>query len=110
MSPTKRALTAVSMPSASQATVYRTLAHLKDCGLVREVSRLEGRAQYESAHGQAHHDHMVCVECGHVIEFCDERIEKLQRLICRKHGFEPLDHRMSIRGRCRACGGSDGNS
>lgn len=89
----------------SQATVYRTLSHLKECGLVREVSRQEGRALYESVHGQAHHDHMVCVACGRVIEFCDERIEELQRLICRRHRFEPLEHRMIIRGRCEACSG-----
>ncbi|MFO8008419.1 MAG: Fur family transcriptional regulator [Candidatus Brocadiia bacterium] len=88
----------------SLATVYRTLSLLAEAGLIREVLQGNGdRAHYEAIYGHAHHDHMVCVECGRVIEFCAERIEQLQRRICRRHGFQPLDHRMSIRGICREC-------
>ncbi len=88
----------------SLATVYRTLALLAEAGLIREVLHGNGdRAHYEVIYGHAHHDHMMCVECGKVIEFCDDRIEQLQRLICRRHGFQALDHRMGIRGVCREC-------
>jgi Fur family ferric uptake transcriptional regulator len=87
--------------NVSLATVYRTLAHLRDCGLVREAFHAEGGSAYEAVHG--HHDHMLCVRCGRVIEFCDEQIEELQERICRKHDFEAMDHRMGIRGLCSQC-------
>jgi Fur family ferric uptake transcriptional regulator len=87
----------------SRATVYRTLGHLCGSGLLREVLRLHGRAHYEHVHGHEHHDHMVCVRCGKVIEFSDRRIEQLQDRVCRRQGFTPLEHRMSIGGICGAC-------
>jgi len=87
----------------SRATVYRTLAHLAECGLIKELLQARGPAFYEAVYGLGHHDHMVCVECGEAIEFCDERIEDLQRRICRRHGFKPIEHRMSIRGLCGKC-------
>lgn len=92
--------------SASRATVYRTLVHLTECGLIKEALRSEGRARYEGVYGIEHHDHMVCAECGRVIEFCDEMIEELQERVCRRHGFRPLEHRMAIRGICRECRGT----
>lgn len=95
----------------SLATVYRTLGLLRDCGLIRQAPRWEDRERYESVSGQQHHDHMLCVECGNVIEFCDDELESLQDRVCRRHGFAAMDHRMSIRGVCRACrtrGGTEG--
>jgi len=89
--------------SVSRATVYRTLGHLRDCGLVREMLQCRGRASYEPAVGRQHHDHMVCLRCGKIIEFCDDRIERLQRQICEQHGFRAVDHRLGIRGLCREC-------
>ena len=85
----------------SRATVYRTLNRLQEWDLVREVFRADGRAQYEHASG--HHDHMLCVRCGKVIEFADETIESLQDEVCRKHGFKALKHRMAIHGICSEC-------
>jgi Fur family ferric uptake transcriptional regulator len=89
--------------SVSLATVYRTLGLLCDCGLLRRAPRWEDRQRYESVYGQQHHDHMLCVECGRVIEFCDDELEDLQRRICRRHGFAPMERRMGIRGLCRTC-------
>ncbi len=89
--------------SVSRATVYRTLSHMERAGLIRQVMHRDGRACYEPTYGSPHHDHMVCVECGRVIEFVDERIEELQSSICRRHGFEAIDHRMGIRGICCEC-------
>jgi len=87
----------------SRATVYRTLKHLEDCRLVREVLRCQGSAHYEHTLGHPHHDHMVCVKCGKIIEFNDPIIEAQQRKICKKHGFKHLDHRLGIRGLCEKC-------
>jgi Fur family ferric uptake transcriptional regulator len=87
----------------SLATIYRTLGLLAEAGLIREVLQGADSTHYEAVYGHAHHDHMICVECGRVIEFCDERIEELQRSICRERGFQALDHRMGIQGICRTC-------
>ncbi len=87
----------------SRATVYRTLSHLAACGLIKELLQARGPAFYEAVYGLDHHDHMVCIECGRAVEFCDDRIEALQRRICRRHGFRPIEHRMSIRGVCAKC-------
>lgn len=92
-----------SEQGVSRATVYRTLNHLCQAGLVRKVMRRDGRSFYEAEYGHSHHDHMLCVECGRVIEFCDNYIERLQERICRRHDFEPRDHVMAIRGLCKAC-------
>lgn len=87
----------------SLASVYRTLELLCKAGVLKEVLRDSGRTHYEAVYGHAHHDHMICVECGRIIEFCDERIEQLQRTICRKHRFKALAHGLSIRGICEDC-------
>jgi len=92
---------------ASRSTVYRTLHHLRECGLVREMAHPRGRATYEPVLGREHHDHMLCVRCGAVLEFVDERIEALQKSVCRRYGFRALDHRMSIRGLCKKCLAAD---
>ncbi len=89
--------------AVSLATVYRTLGLLVDCGLIRQTPRWDDRECYETLRGRSHHDHMLCVECRRVIEFCDDELESLQARICRRYGFEPIDHRMGIRGLCRAC-------
>jgi len=89
--------------SVSLSTVYRTLGLLSQAGLIKEVLQCRGMASYEAVFGQAHHDHMLCVRCGKVIEFRDNGIEELQRRICREHGFTATEHRLGIRGICREC-------
>jgi len=89
--------------NVSRATVYRTLSHLVECNLIKEVLRCRGRAQYEHTLGHSHHDHLLCVECGKVIEFHDPTIEESQRRICEAFRFEPIEHRLGIRGICWAC-------
>ena len=74
-----------------------------ESGIARELRFEDGVSRYELKYGHEHHDHMVCVVCGKVIEFSDERIERLQRAICRKHRFSPIEHRLGIRGICREC-------
>jgi Fur family transcriptional regulator, ferric uptake regulator len=87
----------------SAATIYRSLPHLIDAGLIREVLRCKNRPQYEVNLGRAHHDHLLCLKCGRVLEFRDDDIEKLQDKVCRKFHFEPVEHRLGIRGYCRDC-------
>src|SRR5262245_66463919 len=61
-----------------QTTVYRTLRLLTDAGLAREVRFGDGRAHYEHNYKQQHHDHMICSECGKIIEFYSTELEAIQ--------------------------------
>jgi Fur family transcriptional regulator, ferric uptake regulator len=90
-------------PFLSRATVYRTLPLLVKAGLVRETMRCQGRASYEHTFGHEHHDHLICIKCGKITEFKDEKMEKLQNQICKKHRFLPVEHRLGIRGYCAKC-------
>jgi Fur family ferric uptake transcriptional regulator len=87
---------------ASRASVYRTLNLLCACGLVEKVSKTEQGTIYEHTLGH-HHDHMVCIGCGKIIEFYSENLEKLQDEICREQDFEGKSHVLEIRGYCGHC-------
>lgn len=87
----------------SKATIYRTIPILIDSGLMKEVLRQNGRAYYEHTFGHGHHDHLLCVKCGRVIEFYNKNIEKLQERICNEYDFKPTDHKLGIRGYCKRC-------
>ncbi len=89
--------------SVSRATLYRTLDHLAEAGLVHKHHFDEGHALFEHVHGRSHHDHMVCDRCGTVIEFVSEEIEALQDQICRQHGFRAERHVHQLFGICRSC-------
>jgi len=86
----------------SRATVYRTLDLLHKIGIVKKENLGHGFASYELAMDRPHHDHIICVECGKVIEFVDEVIEKRQREICEKHNAEMLRHQLQIFVRCKS--------
>ncbi|MBN1797165.1 MAG: transcriptional repressor [Spirochaetales bacterium] len=87
----------------SRATVYRALPHFIATGIVKESLRFEGRTHYEKSLGTEHHDHLVCLGCGKIIEFKDEKIEELQNKVCKKYSFKALDHKLGIRGYCKTC-------
>ncbi len=89
----------------SRATIYRTLEHLINSGLVRKTSLdLEHKTSfYENTLVRRHHEHMVCLGCGTVIEFTAPKIEALQDEVCRKHHFKPIRHTHQIMGHCRKC-------
>lgn len=82
------------------ATIYRVLAQFEAAGLVVRRHFDEGRAVFELDRG-AHHDHIVCVECGHIEEFVDTTIERRQREVAAKHGFELGDHSLVLYGVCQ---------
>jgi Fur family ferric uptake transcriptional regulator len=94
--------------TVSRATLYRTLARLVEAGLVHKIEMAEGQAQYEVMVGRHHHDHMICLQCGRIVEFESREIERLQEEICRRKGFRMTGHMHQIRGRCAACVGGDG--
>jgi len=87
----------------SRSTIYRTIKLLQEFGVIREVIKQNNRTIYEFVAGKSHHDHLVCVECGKIIEFVDEDIEKLQDEVCSQYGFYPLNHRLEIFGICSEC-------
>jgi len=86
----------------SRATIYRTIGLLKELGFVEEVIKYDNKTIYEIA-GKGHHDHLICIKCGKIIEFEDKNIEKLQNKICKKYNFKPIYHRLEIFGVCEEC-------
>ena len=76
----------------SRATVYRTIDVLVKNNLVRKMELGDGRALYEHKIDDGHHDHIICVETGEIIEFYDEDLESLQENIVKEHGYELVRH------------------
>jgi Fur family transcriptional regulator, ferric uptake regulator len=77
------------------ATVYRVLTQFETAGLVKRHNFEGGHSVFEMDEGE-HHDHMVCVETGDVIEFMNDEIERLQREIAKEHNFELIDHSLVL--------------
>ena len=85
------------------ATVYRTLELLVRSGLAVERDFGEGFRRYEPARGEPQHEHQLCTTCGAVIEFRDERLERMTTLIAEGHRFARQRHRLVIYGVCERC-------
>src|SRR5689334_1929890 len=86
------------------ATVYRTLKLLAECGVASERRFGDGLSRYELAdEASAHHDHLICVSCGKIVEFEEPRIEALQEEIAARHGFEVTSHKHEMYGTCPEC-------
>jgi Fe2+/Zn2+ uptake regulation proteins len=81
----------------SLATVYRTVRLFEDAGIIERHDFRDGRSRYEEAPDE-HHDHLIDMNSGEVIEFFDEEIEKLQEAIARKLGYKLVDHRLELYG------------
>jgi Fur family ferric uptake transcriptional regulator len=90
-------------PHVGRVTVYRTLEVLVEAGLVEERQFRKDRILYEHMVGHPHHDHMVCIRCGRILEFESPAIEKEQEAAARRHGFEILHHSHTLFGHCRTC-------
>jgi Fur family ferric uptake transcriptional regulator len=82
----------------SLSTVYRTVKLLRDAGILERREFGDGRARYERVEDQ-HHDHLIDVETGAVIEFQDEEIERLQEIVARRLGYELTGHKLELYGR-----------
>ena len=90
----------VVQPSVGYATVYRTMKLLAETGLATEHKFAEGNARYEPAVAGHHHDHLICVTCGRIVEVEDDRIEEIQEEMARERGFRVLSHRHEIYAEC----------
>ena len=84
-------------PHISIATVYRTVKLFEDAGILERHDFRDGRSRYEEV-PDAHHDHLIDLQTGRVIEFRNEDIERLQRVIAEELGFELVDHRLELYG------------
>ena len=89
--------------SIGLTTIYRTMKLFCECNLARANHFEEGRVRYEQQFKTAHHDHMICLQCGETLEFVNQQIERLQEKAAAQFGFEMINHRMEIFGYCKRC-------
>lgn len=87
----------------SSVSVYRTLPVLCEAQILRRTCLSSGETKYERALDSAHHDHLICSDCGQVVEFQYEAIEVLQDLVAAQHGFVLTHHHLELVGLCAAC-------
>lgn len=86
------------------ATVYRTLKLFKECGLAFERNFGDGRSRYEPVKFEGeHHDHLICVGCGKIVEFENRRIEHYTNEVARLNGFKVENHKLELYGYCNSC-------
>jgi Fur family ferric uptake transcriptional regulator len=90
-------------PQLGYATVHRTLKLFAECGIAEQRHFGDGQARYEASDLDEHHDHLICVTCGKIVEFEDPRIERLQEEVARQHGFSIERHRLELYGCCESC-------
>ena len=84
-------------PKISIATVYRTVKLFEESGILAKHDFKGGKARYEELN-ESHHDHLIDVKTGEIIEFVDEEIEKLQKKVAEKYGYELVDHKLELYG------------
>jgi Fur family ferric uptake transcriptional regulator len=85
----------------AKVSVYRTMKLLSQSGLAHARNFGDGQTRYEEV-GE-HHDHLICTQCGAIVEFEDDRIESLQDRVARQHGFLVTSHKMELYGLCAKC-------
>lgn len=84
----------------SRATVYNTLELLVNCDLVKKHQFGKNLAQYEKSYGYKQHDHLICVDCGKVLEFCDPRIQQIKNMMGELLKFKITHHALNLYGQC----------
>ena len=84
-------------PKISIATVYRTVKLFEESGIIAKHDFKDGKARYEEL-SESHHDHLIDVKTGEIIEFVDEDIEKLQEKVAEKYGYKLVDHKLELYG------------
>lgn len=90
-------------PRIGQATVFRTIRLITNAGLAREAMQEEGARTFEHMAHHPHHDHLLCVQCGKVVEFMSPSIEREQKKIFSQYKFAPRGHTMELLGLCPEC-------
>ena len=81
----------------SIATVYRTVKLFEEAGIIAKHDFKGGKARYEELN-ESHHDHLIDIKTGEIIEFVDEEIEKLQKKVAEKYGYDLVDHKLELYG------------
>jgi Fur family ferric uptake transcriptional regulator len=87
----------------SRATLYNTIELLLDCNLIRKHQFGKNFAQFERAYEFKQHDHLICVKCGKVIEFCDPRIQNIKSTVSQFFNFKIHYHSLNLFGECESC-------
>ncbi len=90
-------------PKVGYATVYRTMKLLTGCGVAIERQFGDGQTRYEHIPDDSHHDHCICVKCGKIMEFENQKIEHLQKEIAEKMNFTVNNHKLELYGYCSKC-------
>jgi Fur family ferric uptake transcriptional regulator len=90
-------------PGIGRTTIYRALKLFVDAQLASSIELKDGLTRFEHKYRHAHHDHMICTECGTIIEFVNHEIERLQDEIAEAYGFTIESHRHQIFGLCQKC-------
>ena len=93
--------------SVSRATVYNTLSLLLDCNLVVRHQFGQQSAVYEPSFRYGQHDHLICLDCQEILEFCDPRVQRIQDMVAEVYQFDIQRHALSLYGRCRREGCSN---
>ena len=90
-------------PRVGYATVYRTLKLMTESGIAFERRFGDGLTRYELADDEAHHDHLICIECGRITEWEEPEIEQLQEKVALRYGYELRSHKHEMYGVCPDC-------
>ncbi len=94
-------------PRIGYATVYRTMKLLVESGFALERNFGDGQTRYEPITDTGHHDHLICTSCGRIIEFENERIERLQKEVAKDKNFMVKSHKLELYGLCGNCFSKD---
>ena len=89
--------------SLARGTIYRTLILMGEAGILEKHHFRYGPPYYEVTLGKAHHDHLMCIQCGEIIEYQEPRVERIQHDIVKRFGYELVSHTHKLYGLCRRC-------
>jgi len=87
----------------SRATVYRTLPLLEQSGLIRRVIFTDKHTHYENVYGHEHHEHLICLKCGKIIDFYRKSLEDTLENVARENEFKSVAYKLEITGYCKEC-------
>ncbi len=87
----------------SKPSIYRTIPHLLECGLIQEAYFEDGHLHYEHIYGHEHHCHLRCVKCGKTLEFSEKSLNRLEKKLAEKYDFSVAGHKLEVFGHCAKC-------
>ncbi|MBN2544261.1 MAG: transcriptional repressor [Spirochaetes bacterium] len=90
-------------PEIGLATIYRAMNIICRSDLAETINIGDGVKRFEHKYGHRHHDHLICIKCGKIIEMHNDDIEEIQKKMCKKFDFKMTDHKLQIFGYCKNC-------